>query len=86
MRNYALFRAENEQMANVGTGRLVRMWRNWKSRQRVRQLTELDDVILQDIGITRYEIDRVRYLSLDHDPAAELARVRQRARSTFWKI
>jgi uncharacterized protein YjiS (DUF1127 family) len=86
MRNYALFRAQNEQMAIVGAGRLVRMWRNWKARQRVRQLTELDDVILRDIGITRDEIDRVRHLSLDNDPAAELARVRQRDRSTFWKI
>jgi uncharacterized protein YjiS (DUF1127 family) len=86
MRNYALFRAENEQIANAGAGRLVRMWRNWKARQRVRQLAELDDVILRDIGIARHEIDRLGYLSLDRDPAAELARARKRASSTFWSI
>ena len=86
MRNFALFQAESQQTAGGGAGRLFRMWKNWKARQRVRRLTELDDFILEDIGLTREDVHSVGRLPLGHDPAAELKRLRRRSRSNFWKI
>jgi uncharacterized protein YjiS (DUF1127 family) len=86
MRNFALFQAESQQAASSGTGRLVRMWKNWRARQRVRRLTELDDVILDDIGINREDVYWAGQLSLGYDAVAELQRLRRRNRSNFWRI
>jgi uncharacterized protein YjiS (DUF1127 family) len=86
MRNFALFQAESQQAATSGAGRLLRMWKNWKRRRRVRRLTELDDVILDDIGLNREDVYWVGQLSLGYDPVAELARLRRGSRSNFWKI
>ena len=86
MRNFALFQAESQQTASSGAGRLLRIWKNWKARQRVRRLTELDDVILDDIGINREDVYWAGQLSLGYDAVAELKRLRRQNRSNFWKI
>jgi len=86
MRNYALFTAESHAMSRTPVDRVKALVKNWMSRRKVRRLAELDDFILRDIGISRDEIDRLSYLSLDTDPATELIRLRRRGGASFWSI
>lgn len=52
---------------------------NWLKRQRLRRLEDLDDRLLDDIGVTRDEVTAALRLPLAVDPVGELNR-RSRAR------
>ena len=54
----------------------VRMGYNWRERQRLEMLLRLDDTRLDDLGITRYDIEQVLALPLSRNPASELERRR----------
>jgi uncharacterized protein YjiS (DUF1127 family) len=73
MREYALNQADQEFYGSL-FGNLRRSFRNWRKRQMLKQVHDLDDYILKDIGLDRHEVADVLHLSLDYDPIAELHR------------
>lgn len=73
MRDYALERALNRDAAHVFPT-LRRLFANWFSRRRLRRVDELDDHILQDIGVSRDDLRVALNLPLAVDPVEELRR------------
>jgi uncharacterized protein YjiS (DUF1127 family) len=73
MREYALHHAQQTDQLS-GHGIIAHLWRNWKAKQAVRRLQDLDDNILTDIGVTREEINWALLLPLSVNAALELAR------------
>lgn len=73
MREYALATALNQDAAYPFAA-LRRAFRNWLSRRRLRQVDELDDHILRDIGLSRDELRTALSLPLAVDPVQELQR------------
>lgn len=78
-----------EFVAEVGrTGlvaALLNRLSNWRRRRQLTRLDELDDHMLEDIGITRLDLLWARGLPLSRNPLLELddlARDRTRARRT----
>ncbi|QIG49135.1 DUF1127 domain-containing protein [Nordella sp. HKS 07] len=55
---------------------LNRVIANWRKRRQLRQLEQLDDHVLMDIGLTRDELIRVQRVPLALDPVSELLNVR----------
>lgn len=47
----------------------VRFFRN---RFAIKEMAELDDALLKDIGLNRHDIDRAYFSSASHDPMSEL--------------
>lgn len=66
----AIARAETQPQ----TGFFSRLQRNWKARRKIRQMRELDDHLLNDIGVTRDEVVWASYLPLSKNAAHELDR------------
>ena len=56
MRDYALNRAISLEEGH-GYSLVSRIWRNWQARRRVADLATYDDYMLNDIGITRDEVE-----------------------------
>jgi uncharacterized protein YjiS (DUF1127 family) len=73
MREYALNQADQEYYGSF-FGNLRRYFRNWLKRQMLRQVYSLDDHVLHDIGLDRYEVIDALELPLAYDPLAELQR------------
>ncbi len=71
MRDYALFQAE-QSLQLPGGGLLLRLFTNWKARRAVRQLEDLDDFLLRDIGLSRNDVIAVADLPLTHNAIEEL--------------
>jgi uncharacterized protein YjiS (DUF1127 family) len=63
MRDYALHVATTSDEL-PGQGLLIRLWRNWFARRAVVRLQDLDDHLLQDIGVTRDEITEAAHVPL----------------------
>jgi uncharacterized protein YjiS (DUF1127 family) len=55
MRDYVLNRAISLEEGN-GFSLISRVWRNWQARKRITDLSNYDDYMLRDIGVTRDEI------------------------------
>ncbi|MGH6922199.1 MAG: DUF1127 domain-containing protein [Propylenella sp.] len=80
MREAASFIASRSGFAAAGfvpaalqfAERTVRAWRN---RRSVVRLTELDDHLLADLGLTRRDVNAALSQPLFRDPSAELRRV-----------
>ena len=71
MREYALHRAESlGEFGIVSFAR--RVLRNWKSKRRILALGDFDDYMLQDIGITRDEVQWAAGLPLTVNAAIAL--------------
>jgi uncharacterized protein YjiS (DUF1127 family) len=70
MRDYALARAES--LGELGSPWLTRLFRNWKARRRIAQLESYDDFMLNDIGLTREEINWAASLPLTVNAALAL--------------
>ena len=51
------------------------MYRRYRNRQGVRQMLELDDSLLRDMGVTRYDVMRASRTPLTHSAGAELGRM-----------
>jgi uncharacterized protein YjiS (DUF1127 family) len=66
MREYALHDARSRQAYGRLTG-LVRLIKNWKTRNDLKRLLAMDDFLLRDIGLTRNELARLARRSLYAD-------------------
>lgn len=71
MRDYILNQAESVDKTFTFPA-LNRMVANWRKRRQLRQLEQLDDHVLMDIGLTRDELIRVQRSPLGVDPVHEL--------------
>ena len=79
MRDYILTQAETADRTFTFPA-LNRMVANWRKRRQLRQLEQLDDHVLMDIGLTRDELIRVQRSPLGVDPVMELMNVRPAVR------
>jgi uncharacterized protein YjiS (DUF1127 family) len=77
MREYALSQARSIE-ATHSFSRLRLLMSNWLKRRQLRRVENLDDHILQDIGVTRSELATALRLPLGIDPVWELERTRRR--------
>jgi uncharacterized protein YjiS (DUF1127 family) len=66
MREYTLHDARSRQAYGRLTG-LVRLLKNWKTRNDLKRLLAMDDFMLRDIGLTRDELQRLARQSLRAD-------------------
>ena len=71
MRDYALNRAISLEEGN-GFSFVSRIWRNWQARRRVTDLGNYDDYMLNDIGVTRDEVEWAAGLPLTVNSALAL--------------
>ncbi len=71
MRDYALNRAISLEEGH-GYSLVSRIWRNWQARRRVADLATYDDYMLNDIGITRDEVEWAAGLPLTVNAALAL--------------
>jgi uncharacterized protein YjiS (DUF1127 family) len=55
-----------------GFSLISRVWRNWQARRRVTDLSNYDDYMLKDIGVTRDEIQWAARLPLTVNAALAL--------------
>lgn len=75
MRDYILNQAETAGKTFTFPV-LNRVIANWRKRRQLRQLEQLDDHVLMDIGLTRDELIRIQRVPLALDPVSELLNVR----------
>ncbi|MDP9137359.1 MAG: DUF1127 domain-containing protein [Pseudomonadota bacterium] len=59
---------------------VARLFRNWKSRRRLARLGDLEDRLLEDIGLTPDELNWALSVPLTVNPAGELERSALRRR------
>jgi uncharacterized protein YjiS (DUF1127 family) len=79
MRDYILTQAQSAGKTFTFPA-LHRIVENWRKRRQLRQLEQLDDHVLMDIGLTRDELIRVQRIPLAVDPVTELLNIRPTAR------
>ena len=79
MRDYILTQAETADRTFTFPA-LNRIVANWRKRRQLRQLEQLDDHLLMDIGLTRDELIRVQCSPLSMDPVTELLSVKPMSR------
>ena len=88
MREAASFIARQESVAPSLLSSLAdsvsRFYRAWQARRKLVHMTDLDDHILDDIGVKRGDIRAVLDLPYSYDPGLELQRIAQRNR-TNWR-
>jgi uncharacterized protein YjiS (DUF1127 family) len=70
----------NQKYYGGWLGNLRRYTQNWLKRQMLKQVHELDDYLIKDLGMNRQEIADVLQLPLIFDPILELHR-RSRAKA-----
>jgi uncharacterized protein YjiS (DUF1127 family) len=73
MRDFVLNQAEGQFYGSL-FGNLRRYIHNWTRRRILKSVQELDDYLLQDIGLTRDAVESVLDLPLVYDPVTELHR------------
>ena len=87
MREAALFTASQERVPagflSSLSERVARFYRTWKVRRRIVRMTDLDDHILDDIGVTRTDLFDVLNQPFSNDPSLELQRIAKRNRSRW---
>ena len=88
MREAAMFIANQSDhptgALSVLLSSVARGFRAWRSRRKLLVLSELDDHILVDIGISRDDVRWALDLPFMHDPALELERRARRGREDRW--
>jgi uncharacterized protein YjiS (DUF1127 family) len=87
MREAASFIA-SQQSVTAGllsslTSTAVRFYRNWRNRRQVVLLTDLDDHVLDDIGVTRGDVEAALLQPFSHDPSLQLQRIALRNRARW---
>ena len=76
MRDYIFHQAQSRDSA-VLFPKLRRLVRSWVAKRNLRRLEQLDDYMLNDIGLTRDDLRHAMRLPYDVDPIDEMARVRE---------
>jgi uncharacterized protein YjiS (DUF1127 family) len=89
MREAASFIARQSGSAESGMLQEIlhaaqRTFRAWRNRQRIASLSDFDDHILSDMGLTRGDVRQALDVPFTHDPASELQRLALRNRSSGW--
>ncbi|MGE0005398.1 MAG: DUF1127 domain-containing protein [Parvibaculaceae bacterium] len=79
MRDYILTQAETADKTFTFPA-LRRIVANWRKRRQLRQLEQLDDHVLMDIGLTRDELIRVQRVPMGVDPVMELLKIKPMTR------
>ena len=70
MRDYALTLANGFEQAS---GNLVsRLWTNWKARREISHLSQFDDYMLRDIGVSREDVNWAADLPISVNPGVAL--------------
>jgi uncharacterized protein YjiS (DUF1127 family) len=80
MREAASFIASRSGSAEAGLVHAVlqfaeRTIRSWRNRRSVAQLSEFDDHMLADLGLTRGDVSAALSQPFSQDPSAELKRI-----------
>ena len=78
MREYTAFEAQSMGGTSV-LGRIQRAFSNWRKRRKLRELLDLDDYMLSDIGLTRLEVISAMHFAWSIDPVRELERVSRKS-------
>jgi uncharacterized protein YjiS (DUF1127 family) len=91
MREAAFADGRHQNGATTGSlsslpGQIAQRYRAWKARRRIVKMTDLDDRILDDIGVSRDDLYAVLTLPLSQNPAFELQRISRRNRSRWVRI
>jgi len=60
--------------------------RSWQNRRRIASLSDFDDHILADMGLTRGDVQQALDLPFTYDPALELQRLALRNRTGGWNV
>jgi uncharacterized protein YjiS (DUF1127 family) len=60
-------------------------WRAWSNRRRLADLSEFDDHLLADLGLTRNDVRQALDLPFAHDPTLELQRRALQNRGRGWR-
>jgi uncharacterized protein YjiS (DUF1127 family) len=71
MRNYALYQAEISGTL-PGSGILSNLVENWRARRALARLDRLDDFMLNDIGISRADIDLALHVPFNQNALVAL--------------
>lgn len=90
MRNAATFIASQRSVAATGllqgfVRSAMTMVRAWKNRRQLAYLSDLDDHLLADLGLTREDVRSALDLPFAHDPGLELQRRALRNRQLGWR-
>jgi uncharacterized protein YjiS (DUF1127 family) len=76
MRDYIFHQALSRD-STFAFPNLRRLVRSWVAKRSLRRLEQLDDYMLNDIGMTRSDIRSALRLPYDVDPIDEVARIRE---------
>ena len=79
MRDYILNQAETADKTFTFPV-LHRIVANWRKRRQLRQLEDLDDHVLMDIGLTRDELISAQRVPIGVDPLMDLLKVKPMTR------
>ena len=90
MRDAASFIASQTRSAPAGAlqalvGRLHELLRRWNDRRKLLKVSELDDHLLFDIGVSREDVRWALDLPFSHDPGRELQRRALRNNVRGWR-
>jgi uncharacterized protein YjiS (DUF1127 family) len=89
MREAASFIASRSAPAEAGLVHAVLQFaeqtiRTWRNRKSVARLSELDDHLLSDLGLTRGDVDAVLSQPFSSDPSLQLQRIARDSRWRTW--
>ncbi len=76
MRDY-IFHLAHDRDSTFAFPKLRRIWRSWQAKRKLRKMQNLDDYLLNDIGLTRDDLRHGLRLPYDVDPIDELLRARE---------
>jgi uncharacterized protein YjiS (DUF1127 family) len=76
MRDFVFHQAQTRDRAFVFP-KLARLIRSWQAKRRLKRLEQLDDYLLNDIGLSRGDLAHALRLPYDIDPIDEMARLRE---------
>ncbi len=87
MREAASFIASRSGHAEAGLLQALQQFaekavRSWRNRRSVARLSEFDDHLLADLGLTRGDVEAALSQPFSHDPSVELQRI---ARDSRWR-
>ena len=90
MREAANFIARQASSQEAGAlpalaGTVHKLYRAWRNRRSLMRVTELDEHLLADIGISREDVKWALDLPIGYDPAAALQERALRNRSRGWR-